>query len=203
MTRPGDDEADAVHKRGDQLPGSVAGFRLRALEGSQTQAHTAARAFCLSTIKEFYNFDYRKDWHEDLDSLCLAGAGNHYAPVNRGAFWYLTGSDGEIVATAGVRHLEWKPAILEAFKERYPDPRRIASLWRLYVRKDLRGAGIGRKLNALAEAEAVKLGYDTMYLHASSDAAATISFWKAMGYEDIGEYEFSTHFDKRLDRSAQ
>lgn len=171
---------------------------MHVLIGSQTDAHTAARAFCLETIKEFYDFDYRQDWHEDLDSLCLEEANNHYAPANRGGFWYLTGGDDKIVATVGIRALHWKPAIVRAFRDRYRNPGTVCSLWRLYVRQDLRGRGLGRSLNALAENEAVRLGYDTMYLHASSDAGATISFWKAMGYADIGEYDFSTHFDKRL-----
>lgn len=173
-------------------------YRLHALAGSQTPAHAAARTFCLDTIKEFYGFDYRADWHEDLDTLCLPEPQNHYSPPNRGGFWYLADSGGRIVATVGVRALAWKPAILAAFRDRYPDRDRIGSLWRLYVSAGLRGQGIGRTLNALAEREAVRLGYDTMYLHASSDAQATIAFWEAMGYADLGDYEFSTHFDKLL-----
>jgi L-amino acid N-acyltransferase YncA len=66
------------------------------------------------------------------------------------------------------------------------------------VRRSLRGGGIGRRLNALAEAEARALGYRTLYLHASSDTPATIGFWKSQGYEAIGAFGFSTHFDKSL-----
>jgi hypothetical protein len=37
-----------------------------------------------------------------------------------------------------------------------------------------------------------------MYLHASSDAPATLGFWRASGYCDIGEFGDSIHFDKQL-----
>lgn len=175
------------------------GFTLALLSGPAAPAHAAARRFCLDTIKEYYGFDYNPDWHLDIDSLLRPEAEAHYAAPNRGAFWTLSDTAGDIVATVGVRGLWYKPAIVEAFRDRYPDPEKVGSPWRLYVRKDLRGQGLGRKLSRLAEEEAVKLGYSSMYLHASSDAAATIGFWKSVGYEDLGEYEFSTHFDKKLE----
>lgn len=175
------------------------GLTLALLSGSAAPAHVAARRFCLDTIKEFYGFDYNPDWHVDIDSLLRPEAETHYAAPNRGAFWTLSDTAGDIVATVGVRGLWYKPAIVEAFRDRYTDPGKVGSLWRLYVRKDLRGQGLGKKLNRLVEEEAVKLGYSSMYLHASSDAAAAIGFWKSVGYEDLGEYEFSTHFDKKLE----
>jgi ribosomal protein S18 acetylase RimI-like enzyme len=174
-------------------------FMLSRLSGSATSSHIAAREFCLNTIKEFYGFDYNPNWHLDIDTLLLSEAENHYAQPNRGAFWIVENGEGELVATVGVRGLRFKPAIMESFRDRYPEPDKIGSLWRLYVRKDQRGHGLGTKLNRLVEEEALKLGYTNMYLHASSDAAATIGFWKSVGYENIGEWDFSTHFDKKLE----
>lgn len=178
------------------------GLSLALLNDEPGPMHTAARQFCLDVIKEFYGFDYRPDWHADIDSLLLPAAGNHYSSLNRGAFWVLLDSQGNIRATAGIRHLGWKPAILAAFAHRYGDGRDVASLWRVYVRKEHRGQGLGNWLNALSEREAMRLGFARMYLHASSDAAATLGFWRARGYENIGEFGDSIHFDKLLENSA-
>ncbi len=163
--------------------------------------HRAARQFCLDVIKEFYGFDYRPDWHADLDSLLSPAAENHYSAVNRGAFWTLSARNGDLIATAAIRHLGWKPNLVTAFAERYSNPEDVASLWRVYVRKEARGKRLGTWLNDLSEREAARLGYASMYLHATSDAAATIGFWTAKGYQRIGEFGESIHFDKPLRRS--
>lgn len=165
-------------------------------------AHAEARQFCLDTIKEFYGFDYRRDWHVDLDALLLPPAGNHYSRHHRGGFWVLRAPARDIVATAGIRHLGWKPNIIAMFPGRYARGADVASLWRVYVRNDQRARGLGRWLTALSEAEAARLGYDTMYLHASSDALATLAFWRAAGYRLIGTCETSTHFDKPIGEGA-
>ena len=175
------------------------GLTLSLLADAPSSAHAAARQFCLDVIKEFYGFDYRPDWHHDLDTLLLPPAENHYGAANRGAFWTLCEPDGTLIATAGIRGLWWKPNLVQEFAARYPDPGKIGSLWRVYVRKDWRGRGLGKWLSFMAEDEAYWRGYTTMYLHASADAAATIAFWKSAGYANIGESGFSTHFDKPLD----
>lgn len=160
--------------------------------------HIEVRQFCLDTIKEFYGFDYRRDWHIDLDTLLLPAIENHYSRRHRGAFWALRDTRGDVIATVGFRHLAWKPNVIEMFPHRYTRGEDIASLWRLYVRKDQRGHGLGRWLTKLCEAEAHRIGYGTMYLHASSDALATLAFWQAVGYHFVGTCETSTHFDKLI-----
>ena len=81
------------------------GLSLARLEDTPSTAHDAARRFCLETIKEFYGFDYRRDWHVDLDSLLLPAVENHYSGLHRGAFWTLRDASGTLLATAGMRHL--------------------------------------------------------------------------------------------------
>ncbi len=180
------------------VPAGPDGYRLRPLSDQPGVEHRQARQFCLDTILEFYGYAYRSDWHADLDSLLLPAAQNQYSSVHRGAFWTVLDAGGAIVATAGIRHLAWKPNVLAMFPDRYPQGEEVASLWRVYIRKDLRGQGLGRWLAQLAEAEAERLGYRTLYLHATSDAVATLSFWQASGYGFIGRCETSTHFDKRI-----
>jgi GNAT superfamily N-acetyltransferase len=180
-----------------------AGLRLAQLPEALSPDHAEARQFCLDTIKEFYGFDYRPDWHEDLDSLLLPATGNQYSRHHRGAFWILRNQAGEIAATAAVRHLGWKPNIVTMFRERYPRGEDIASIWRVYVREDLRRRGLGRWLTALCEKEATRLGYRAMYLHATSDALATVAFWQSVGYGIIEADQTTTHFEKRLGAIAE
>lgn len=175
-----------------------AGLTLARLADMPGPEHDSARAYCLGVIKEFYGFDYRVDWHADLDSLRLDATQNHYSTINRGAFWTVKGGDGAIVATAAIKTLAWHPKIIEALAPRYPRPEQVATLMRAYVRKDQRGRGLGKWLNRLCEDEARRLGYADLYLHANSDTPATIGFWKANGYAEIGQFGFSTHFDKKL-----
>lgn len=181
-----------------QPANSAAALTTILLTGDPTVRHDAARTFCLAVIKEFYGFDYRPDWHADLDALCGPAAASCYAAQNRGAFWLLNDAGGDIVATAGLYRLAYKAELAKSLATRYPQLEKVASTARVYVRKDWRGRGLGRYLNQLVEKAAPEMDYDTLYLHASSDADATLKFWQASGYTPFGTIGFSTHFDKRL-----
>ena len=161
-------------------------------------AHAQARGFCLAVIKEVYGFDYRPDWHADLDALTGPASGNPYAAAQGGAFLVLRKSAGALAATAAVQALAFKPRVAARLAGRYPDPSRVAHLARVYVRRDLRGGGLGRRLAAMAERRAAALGYARIYLHAHSATAATIGFWRGRGYAEIGTAEDHTDFDKPL-----
>jgi GNAT superfamily N-acetyltransferase len=174
------------------------GLTLALLPDDSGEQHKAARQFCLDVIKEFYGSDYRVDWHADLDSLTLGPEQSWFSARNRGAFWTLSAPDGSLVAAAGLYCLTWKPKLAAALATRYPDPEQVTQLVRVYIRKDQRGRQIGRWLNMLAEAEARRLGFATLYLHASADTAATIGFWRGRGYAEIATIEATTHFDKSL-----
>jgi ribosomal protein S18 acetylase RimI-like enzyme len=62
----------------------------------------------------------------------------------------------------------------------------------------MRGRGLGKKLAALCDNEALNRGYERMYLHASSHALATVGFWKSRGYVAIADDGETIHFDKPL-----
>ncbi len=174
------------------------GLTLALLPDEPGEQHKAARRFCLDVIKEFYDSDYRADWHADLDSLTQGAAESWFSARNRGAFWTLSAPDGSLVAAAGLYCLSWKPHLVSAFAARYPRPEQVTQLVRVYVRKDHRGHRIGRWLNALAEAEAGRMGFATLYLHTNADTQATIAFWRGRGYAEIATAEATTHFDKSL-----
>ncbi len=165
------------------------------MSGSQ---RAAARRFCLDVIREFYGTDYRPDWHADLDSLTRDDPQCWFSSQNRGAFWVVRDTAGDIIATAGVYILRWKPNLVAALADRYPNPETIPQLVRVYVRKDQRGRGIGRWLHDLSEAEAVRLGFATLYLHASASTPATLRFWGRQGFVEFANADGTAHFDKAL-----
>lgn len=117
------------------------GLTLRSLAQAGSDERAAARRFCLTTTGEFYGTEYRPDWYADLDPLLSAPEQCWFSPENRGAFWSLSAPDGDIVATAGLYRLSWKPNLVAAFADRYPLPEEVTHLVRVYVRRDLRGRG--------------------------------------------------------------
>lgn len=183
---------------GFELPLPPHGLTCAAAPDASMERRAAARRFCLDTIREVYGTEYRLDWHADLDSLLRPPAQCWFSGENRGAFWSLHSPDGEIVASAGFYGLMWKPNLVAAFADRYPSPAGVTQLVRVYVRKDLRGRGIGQWLTTLAQTEAQRPGFETLYLHANTDTAATIAFWRAQGFCEFAAAEGSTHFDKAL-----
>lgn len=174
------------------------GFACEFVSEAAIERRAAARQFCLDTIHEVYGTEYRSDWHADLDSLTDQSGQNWFSRENRGAFWSLRALDGEIAATAGLYRLAWKPGLAATFADRYPLPDDVTQLVRVYVRKNLRGRGIGHWLARLAQAEARRQNFETLYLHANTDTAATIAFWRAQGFGAFASAEGTTHFDKSL-----
>lgn len=174
--------------------------RIATLGQGPSAAHDEARRFCLAVIREFYGFDYRADWHADLDALAAGGDASPYAPHRGGIFALLRDPAGDLIGTAGLHRLGWKPALTARLAHRYPEPDAVGMVARVYVRRDRRGGGEGSQLLAAIESAAPALGYATLYLHASSDAAATMAFWRRRGYRDFGTLDFSTHFDKSIAR---
>ena len=160
--------------------------------------HAEARAFCLSVIKDAYGFDYRADWHADLDSLLWGGAGNHYASVNRGAFWMVCDADAKPIATIGIKQLSWQSALSTRLAPRYPRLDTVATITRAYVQAQWRNHGIGSWLSDLCIAEAPRLGYRTLYLHTNDDANAAKRFWAARGWREFDRFGMSAHFDRTL-----
>ncbi len=161
-------------------------------------SHRAARGFCLDVIKEVYGFDYRADWHADLDLLCAGGPDNQYAATNQGGFWLVTDDGGGLVATIGIKRLAWQPRLLANLAARYKDSSHVATLTRAYIRQDFRGQGLGARLTRICEAAARDMGYRTIYLHTNADADAAMRFWRGQGWAGFGQFGISAHFEKHL-----
>ncbi len=168
------------------------------LPDDATATHRDARGFCLDVIREVYGFDYRPDWHADLDSLCARAEENQYAARNQGGFWLVTNDGGALIATIGLKKLTWQPRLLADLATRYPDSRRIATLTRAYIHQDFRGQGLGARLTRICEAAAREMGYRTIYLHTNADADAAMRFWRGQGWSGFGQFGISAHFEKHL-----
>ncbi|MEM9132321.1 MAG: GNAT family N-acetyltransferase [Actinomycetota bacterium] len=157
------------------------------------------RTFCLAMIKEAFGFDYRPDWHADLDAMC---EGEHdYDSDRRGAF-LVARRQGVIVGCGALKRLEARPELAARFGDRYAEPDRIGSIWRVYIDPDHRCHGLGAELSARLEALAAGLGYDRLYLHTSANARRSVAFWEGCGYEPFlaeeGPDEVTLHLDKNV-----
>lgn len=156
-----------------------------------------AREFCLATIKEVYNIDYRVDWHKDLDDML--GDDNVYLPQNGGWFVLARDEKGAVIASAGLRALGTRPALYAELKSRWPDSAKIGGMWRSYVRKDYRGRGIGRAMKERRIEKAKELGYTQLYLHASKTNPVAIMFGEKFGFVSFKEDKDGTvHMDMKL-----
>jgi GNAT superfamily N-acetyltransferase len=159
----------------------------------------AVRLFCLTTIREAFGYDYRPDWHADLDELVDPVHGYH--PARRGAF-LVARWGGEIVACGGLRSLITSRLLVARFVPRYGDARSVGSIWRVYVRPELRSRGLGSRLALGLELEASRHGYDRLYLHTSARTPRSVAFWQRQGYEpfshDAGSFDSTIHLDKHV-----
>jgi ribosomal protein S18 acetylase RimI-like enzyme len=60
---------------------------------------------------------------------------------------------------------------------------------RLYVTREHRGKGLGRKLTEAAIAEAAAIGYDSLVLHTLPAMKSAVRLYRQMGFSEIPPYE--------------
>jgi GNAT superfamily N-acetyltransferase len=177
---------------------ALAVSHLRPAEGSEV------RDFCLATIREAFGYDYRPDWHADIDELRLPVNGYH---PDRGGAFLVVRQDGAMIGCGGLRCLTTSQHLAARFAPRYGDPAAIGAIWRVYVDPHWRGAGIGSLLATRLGQEAGAIGYDRLYLHTSANTPRSVAFWERQGYEAFdydGESVDSTvHMDKDVTPAAQ
>lgn len=159
-----------------------------------------ARTFCLKTIKEVYGIGYRRDWHDDLDSML--NSKNVYTAGQKGGFVIIRSTAGELIACGGLRSLTSKPTLVELFKHRYPTPETVGGLWRAYVAAKDRHKGLGTIIKYLRIQQAKQLGYSTLYLHASQKNPLSITFGQKFGFSIFQiDADGTVHMDRSLSLS--
>ncbi|MEM7323208.1 MAG: GNAT family N-acetyltransferase [Actinomycetota bacterium] len=159
---------------------------------------TAARLFCLETIREVFGLEYRADWHADLDAL--EQPEHLYSPSQGGAF-LVARRNGVIIGTAGLRPLTSSDKFTSRFADRYPAPEEVGSVWRTYLEPSERSKGFGAELMVDLEKRASELGYRRLYLHTSRLSPRSVSFWKRQGYAEFVndlDAEATVHLDKTI-----
>ncbi|TKW61651.1 MAG: GNAT family N-acetyltransferase [Blastochloris viridis] len=169
---------------------------------SQTQAGEEARTFCLSVIKDTYGYDYRPDWHADLDSFAK-GEESRYSPANGGAFFIIRNHDGEIIGTGGIYSMVHKPNFIELFgKQRYGDVSQTACMGRTYLKKEYRGNALSRTLVPMLEMAAKANGYTRMSLDCEASADRLRRHWESFGFTDFLIDGPTAFYDKRIQTSS-
>lgn len=75
----------------------------------------------------------------------------------------------------------------------FPDIDGCAELQKLYLADEIKGHGLGYFLIDLLEKEALKMGYDKMYLETHTNLQTAIHVYEKAGYEEIPRPEFVMH----------
>lgn len=102
--------------------------------------------------------------------------------------FYIARLGGQAVGCGGLRYLQ--PGIGE--------------VKRMFVRPEVRGQGVARKILSRLEERARELGYERVWLETSNQHTEAMALYRACGYTDIpkyGEYldsPISVCFEKRL-----
>lgn len=156
-----------------------------------------ARAFCLSIIKDTYGYDYRPDWHADLDSLSK-GEESRYNPANGGAFFLVRNHDGDIIGTGGIYSMAHKPNFIELFGERYPDVAKVACMGRTYLKPEYRGNALSRTLVPMLETAATLNGYTHMTLDCEASAHRLRRHWESFGFTGFLINGSTAHYDRSI-----
>src|SRR5262245_1850654 len=112
-------------------------------------------------------------------------------------------SDEELRPPAGlllVASLRGEPVGCGALKLHDGDPAEIKRMW---VAEDARGLGLGRRLLAELEAQAVAHGASMVRLETNRTLVEAIGLYRSAGYEEVGAFngeQYADHwFEKRLD----
>jgi GNAT superfamily N-acetyltransferase len=140
-----------------------------------TQADLAEAETVMRSVLETDLGGYQARWHRDLDDLAAA----YLDPPGRTLF--VARVDGLVVGTAAV-----KPCALATppnpawLVRRYNDPA-VCELARVWIHRDGRRRGVGRRLVQ----EAVRWatgpgGYRTVYLHTDASAPGAEPFWRSL-----------------------
>lgn len=75
----------------------------------------------------------------------------------------------------------------------FPDIDGCAELQKLYLADEVKGHGLGYFLIDLLEKEALRMGYDKMYLETHTNLQTAIHVYEKAGYEEIPRPEFVMH----------
>jgi GNAT superfamily N-acetyltransferase len=128
---------------------------------------------------------------KDFQSLC-----GHYRR-GRGQVW-IACEDGRIVATTALLDLTLSRSVPAAVS---PDLLELATLGgdaelkRMFVAREARGRGLGRRLLATAIEHASAASFERVVLDSTRDMREAISLYRSAGFEEIPDYNGNRRAD--------
>ncbi len=144
--------------------------------------------FIKGIVKDDFGYEINPAWHDDFLEL-----EKYY--LNRRSCFYVLIKSGEIIGTIAARPYDKK---YEYFKNRYNSVNTL-SIWRHYVKKDLRSKGLGSKLLSKVLLFANKTGYKYLYLHTQKTIKGSLEYWVTKDFKitkDVGDEFDTVHMEK-------
>jgi GNAT superfamily N-acetyltransferase len=150
------------------------------------------KEFLLRIIKNDFGYDFNPEWHSDIIDLEKI-----YIDDSRSCFFII--EDGEeIIGTIAGRPYHKDYPILKKYNY---TPENTLGIWRHYIRKDLRGKGLGTLLLNKLERFAKDNKYSKIYLHTQKTISGSLEYWLAKGYiitVESGDEFQTVHMEKRF-----
>jgi GNAT superfamily N-acetyltransferase len=170
-----------------------------ALRRVQMSDFAAVREHVLRVSRDDIGFEYRPEWHWDVDDL----QGTYVDNPRHALFVAIEADTGTLLGTTSIVNVGPKsPPHPEWLAERYNAPD-VAQLLRVYIVRQARRRGIARALVAEArQFTADEGGYRTLYLHTNASVPGAEAFWRAMPTTEIYDgrgnrdgYSEALHFE--------
>jgi ribosomal protein S18 acetylase RimI-like enzyme len=138
--------------------------------------------------------------HRDLPALEWEGAYTHFRRVYERAFERAQRGEALLwVADRGDGYLLGQLFVLLASEVEplVADGRHCAFIYSFRVRPEFRGAGLGTRLMAVAEADLLQRGFRQAYLHVAHDNLGALRLYKRLGYRRgasvSGDWSYEDH----------
>lgn len=137
------------------------------------------KEFMFGIIKNDFGYEFNPEWHWDILEL-------EKTYLDDKSILLFEELNGEVIATIAGRPYDKSSTL---------------GIWRHYVKKELRGKGIGTKLLQKFEKKAKEKGYKKLYLHTQKTITGSLEYWLSKGYKitlDSGDELQTVHLEKIL-----
>ena len=147
------------------------------------------KEFLFGIIKDDFGYEFNPVWHKDitdLESLYLENENSNFLVAK---------IENEIVGTIAVRPYDKD---YPEFKDKYSADNTI-SIWRHYIKKELRGQRIGSRLLSKIEKFSKEKGFKYTYLHTQRTIPWSAQYWQLKGFKityEPGDELQTVHMEK-------
>jgi ribosomal protein S18 acetylase RimI-like enzyme len=149
------------------------------------------RDFMLAIIKNDFGYDFNPQWHWDIENILST-----YLKSSR-SILLVAFENHDVVGTIAARPYDKN---YPEFGEKY-DKANTLGIWRHYIKKELRGLGIGKQLYLKVEEFAQKYQFQYLYLHTQKTISGSKEYWQKRGFqitlEKSDEWQ-TVHMEKKI-----